>query len=154
MEAGVYQKIADFFGGSVLGGIKDLIQTFKLPPEQALAADMKVKELEHAIKVKALDLDVEDRKSARMREIQVKDKTVSTLAYIIVGSFVAVSVFMISHPYIFPGTKMEPEQLGMVGTIVGYLAAKAEQVASYYFGSSASSDKKTDAMVKSMADNK
>jgi hypothetical protein len=49
---------------------------------------------------------------------------------------------------------MEPEQLGMVGTIVGYLAAKAEQVASYYFGSSVSSDKKTDAMVKSMAESK
>lgn len=150
----MYEKLVNLFGGSILDGVKDLIQTFKLPPEQALQADMKVKELEHTIKLRAMDLDVEDRKNARAREMAVKGNTVSTLAYIIVGAFVGVSVFMISHPYIFPGTKMEPEQLGMVGTIVGYLAAKAEQVASYYFGSSASSDKKTDAMVKSMAENR
>lgn len=150
----MYEKLVSIFGGNILDGLKDLIQTFKLPPEQQLQADMKLKELDHAVKVKAMDLDVEDRKSAREREVAVKGNTTSTLAYIIVGAFVAVSVFMISHPYIFPGTKMEPEQLGMVGTIVGYLAAKAEQVASYYFGSSVSSDKKTDAMVKSMAESK
>ena len=146
----MYEKLVSLFGGSILEGVKDLIQTFKLPPEQALQADMKIKELEHTIKLRAMDLDVEDRKSARQREMAVKGSTVSTLAYIIVGSFVSVGVFMIAHPYIFPGTKMEPEQLGMVGTIIGYLAAKAEQVCSYYFGSSASSEKKTDAMVRSM----
>ena len=90
----MYEKLVSLFGGSILEGVKDLIQTFKLPPEQALQADMKIKELEHTIKLRAMDLDVEDRKSARQREMAVKGSTVSTLAYIIVGSFVSVGVFM------------------------------------------------------------
>jgi hypothetical protein len=147
----MYEKLLSIFGGNLLEGVKDLIQTFKLPPEQALQAEMKVKELEHDIKTKAMVLDVEDRKSAREREMAVKGHTVSILAYVIIGSFVAVCFFMIGHSYVFPDIKMQPEQIGMVGTIIGYLAAKAEQVTSYFFGSSASSEKKTDAMVKSMS---
>ena len=87
-------------------------------------------------------IDAADRDSARKREMEVKDATPARLAFLIVGAFIAVAVFVVAHPYIWPGTKLEPEMLGMVGAVIGYLSAKAEQVASYYFGSSAGSQAK------------
>jgi hypothetical protein len=36
----------------------------------------------------------------------------------------------------------DPVMIGMVGTLIGYASAKADQVVSYYFGSSAGSDRK------------
>lgn len=135
-----WDKVISAMGGNLLDGVKDIIQTFKLPPEQQLAFDSKMAELKAGYETKLAELAVEDRNSARQREMAIKDKTVSNLAYIIVGSFVAVGAFMIVHPYFFPGLEIEPEMLTLIGTIVGYLAAKAEQVASYYFGSSAGQD--------------
>lgn len=35
---------------------------------------------------------------------------------------------------------------GLVGTVIGYVAANAQQVVSFFFGSSSGSDKKTDAL--------
>lgn len=143
----MWEQIANLFGGTVLSGVKDLIQTFKLPPEQQLQFEQRLTELTQDYKKRVIELEAADRNSARQREIAVKDRTVSNLAYMIVGAFVVVGGFMIVHPYLFPGMKLEPEMLTLVGTIVGYLAAKAEQVASYYFGSSMGSDRKTDWML-------
>jgi len=98
-------------------------------------------------------LDIQDRDSARKREMEVKDSTPARLAFLIIGAFIAVAVFVVAHPYIWPGTKLEPEMLGMVGAVIGYLSAKAEQVASYYFGSSAGSQAK-DATIGRMANGK
>ncbi len=40
---------------------------------------------------------------------------------------------------------------GFIGTIVGYIAANAQQVVGYFFGSSAGSDKKSDALAHSVS---
>jgi hypothetical protein len=40
---------------------------------------------------------------------------------------------------------------GLIGTVVGYAAANAQQVVSYYFGSSRGSSTKTDAMSRAVA---
>jgi len=40
---------------------------------------------------------------------------------------------------------------GFIGTIVGYIAANAQQVVGYFFGSSAGSDKKSDAIAHSIS---
>ena len=98
-------------------------------------------------------LDNQDRDSARKREMEVKDATPARLAFLIVGSFIAVALFVVMHPYVWPGTKLEPEMLGMVGAVIGYLSAKAEQVASYYFGSSAGSQAK-DSVIKNITSSK
>jgi len=37
-------------------------------------------------------------------------------------------------------------EAAFAGTLIGYLAANAQQVISYYFGSSAGSDRKTELM--------
>lgn len=47
----VIGKIADAMGGSILGGIKDLVRTFKLPPEEQLKFE--AASLEHESKLTA-----------------------------------------------------------------------------------------------------
>ena len=58
----------------------------------------------------------------------VKSQLVPTLAVVIVGSFIGVTV----------GTLLGYTKIDSVlaGTLVGYLSAKAEQVIAFYFGSS------------------
>ena len=138
------------FGDEILGAIKGLgevvikgIDEFTVSAEEKMAYKLKMQEAIFQSQKAVWELEVKDRDSARQREIAIKDKTVSNLAYIIVASFVVVGMFMVIHPYIWPGLKIEPEMIGLIGTVVGYLAAKAEQVASYYFGSSQSSSDKT-----------
>lgn len=144
----MWQRLVDIFGGNILGSVKDIIQTFKLPPEQQIAFDQAMAKLETDFRSKVLDLDVQDRASARQREMAVKDKTVSNLAYTIIGTFSFVCLFMVVHPYVLPQFEMSATQTTMLGMVVGYLSAKAEQVASYYFGSSLGSDKKTELLSK------
>jgi hypothetical protein len=43
----------------------------------------------------------------------------------------------------------DPSQATIVGTVIGYVFNEAKTVLSYYFGSSASSDRKTELMAKS-----
>lgn len=80
-------------------------------------------------------IDNEDRKDARAREVSAKDNTTKVLAFIVVGSFVVMVT----------GTLMGWAKVDSVlaGTLVGYLSAKAEQVIAYYFGSSSGSSEKT-----------
>jgi hypothetical protein len=40
----------------------------------------------------------------------------------------------------------DPAIVGIIGTLIGYVSAKADQVVSYYFGSSSGSKDKTQAM--------
>jgi hypothetical protein len=40
----------------------------------------------------------------------------------------------------------DPAVVGIIGTLIGYVSAKADQVVSYYFGSSSGSKDKTAAM--------
>ncbi|MGQ0595839.1 hypothetical protein [Aquabacterium sp.] len=82
-----------------------------------------------------LTLENSDRASARNREVSIKDNTTKVLAYLIVGTFLGVACSLV-----LGGTKVDTV---MGGTVLGYLSAKAEQVASYYFGSSSGSELKT-----------
>jgi hypothetical protein len=73
----------------------------------------------------------DDRASARNREVQVKDWMPKALGLSIMGGFLA-AVFLLLTGH----GKVES---AMAGALVGYLSAKAELVAGYYFGSSAGS---------------
>ena len=86
------------------------------------------------------ELEIRDRDSARNREAQVKDNTNKVLAYTIIGSFVAlVGSTLLGY------AKVDSV---LAGTLVGYLSAKAEQVLSYYFGSTKGSSEKTALLAK------
>jgi hypothetical protein len=70
-----------------------------------------------------------------------KSALVPSLATIIVSAFVVVTI----------GTLMGYAKIesAMAGTLIGYLSAKAELVLSFYFGSSADSEKKSEMIYNS-----
>lgn len=114
---------------------------------------VKIKEADRAFAVRMRELDVDlerlhqtDRASARDREARTGDRaTPRVLAAVIVGGFLA-TVYMVLAGYV-QGLK-DPMVAGMVGTLIGYVSAKADQVVSYYFGSSSGSAAKTELLAK------
>lgn len=110
---------------------------------------LKIKEAENAFKltlkqldVKIKEIEVDDRKSARgMWNADGK----SVIAVLAIGTVVG---FFVVVGYILRGgiKEMDANELLLAGTVVGYLAANAQQVYSYFFGSSTGSDKKSEQM--------
>lgn len=122
----------------------------KATPEQLLA----LKQADNKLVVDMETLGVEreriaqaDRASARDREARVMDFTPKVLATVIIGGFLA-TVYMVLAGYV-DGLK-DPLTAALVGTLIGYVSAKADQVVAYYFGSSASSKAKDDT-IKSLS---
>lgn len=118
--------------------IKTAITSGQMTPEQV--AKLKELELQYQNDEKERgfrysELEFKDRDSARQREAITGDKVNRNLAYFIVLSFVVVVGTTLAG-----WTKVDSV---LAGTLIGYLSAKAEQVLAYYFGSSRSSDHKT-----------
>lgn len=125
------------------------------PPDQVVAAikgagpetllALKQCESQFIKDMKALDVDVlrlenDDRASARNREIQLKDKTPTILAYIIVGGFFGVLMaFMIMGKPVSGGDAFL--------LLIGGLNAAFGGVIGYFFGSTNGSMAKTNAMM-------
>ena len=89
-------------------------------------------------------LDVEDRASARAREMAVKDSAPRRLAYMIIGGFFVVSLAQLVAfiGYADVVAKIPSQGWLMIGNISGYLANEAKQATAYYFGSTAGSQAK------------
>lgn len=114
-------------------------------PEQLLV--LKKADQEFKVKMRELDVDLEriagqDRASARQSYSATRDRMVPTLAMVIVGSFVAVIVGVLFFKVTVDAA--------LAGALIGYLSAKAEQVVAFYFGSSAGSKGKDDALANAM----
>ena len=115
----------------------------KATPEQLLA--LKQAENEFAVKMRELDIDLErianeDRNSARHREIQTRDWTPRVLAGLITsGYFGALFYMLVNGLPQHGGSEAMLVMLGTLGTAWGGIVA-------YYFGSSAGSKEKTEAM--------
>lgn len=124
--------------------IADAITNGQMTAEQVA----KIKELELQFQndekergFKYAELEFKDRDSARQREAAVGDNTNRVLAYTVVGSFIAVvGATLLGYAKI---------DSVLAGTLVGYISAKCEQVLAYYFGSSRSSDRKTELLANS-----
>ena len=113
------------------------------PPEVLL--EMKRIDVDLQKHMENLGIDLEkiaaaDRDSARQREAKTGDSfTPRILASIIIGSFLYMVYYVISGEAV--GLK-DPTIAATIGTLIGYVSAKADQVVSYYFGSTASSREK------------
>lgn len=109
---------------------------------------LKVKEADaaFAIEMRKLDLDLErihqtDRADARARERSTGDQwTMRSLAFLVLGAFVAMAWVVLFGA--------APVDSVLAGTLIGYCSAKADQVLSYYFGSSRGSDDKTNLLAR------
>lgn len=123
--------------------VQDVLQSGQLTGEQIVGikkAEIELKAKEAEFGFKFAELEIRDRDSARQREAAVKDNTNRVLAYTVVGAFIAVvGATLLGY------AKIESV---LAGTLVGYLSAKAEQVLAYYFGSSKSSDRKTELLAQ------
>ena len=132
----MWDKIISILGGNVFEGVKDIIRTFKLPPEQQLAFDSKMAELQTQAELKLAEIEASDRNSARQREVQVKDTTPTILAYSVTGGFFGVLVMM-AYTEIPLGAKE------VLYVMIGSLGTAWTGVIAYYFGSSSGSAAKS-----------
>jgi hypothetical protein len=128
----MWDKVISILGGNVFEGVKDIIRTFKLPPEQQLQFDSKMAELQTQAELKLAELEASDRNSARQRETAIKDKTPAILAYSITIGFFSVLFYMLN----FEVPQSEREVLFVM---LGSLGTAWTGIIAYYFGSSAGS---------------
>lgn len=147
----VAPSIATALGGPLAGGaVKLLTSALGLSndakPKDIMAAvthadpetiaRIKEAELDFQKRMAELEVDLEkisaqDRDSARKREQAVGGWANPVLAGLVIGGFFA-AVWAVLGGYVVADTV----NAGMIGTLVGYVSAKADQVVSYYFGSS------------------
>jgi len=117
-------------GQAILTGGTEVLQKVK-------DSEVEILRIESEMGVRLAEIHAGDRDSARNREIETGDNMTATIAIIVVVGFFA------SAGWLFSGyVKLEGQTGAIIGTMVGYISAKAEQVITYYFGSSKGSSKK------------
>ena len=161
----VAPTIATAFGTPLAGMATSVVlETLGIKEEKEIEvalqnpeALLKLKQVENdfAARMKELDIKldeiiIKDIDSARQREIQVKDKTPSRLAYILIGGFLSISLLQIIFVGYFPeiASKIPSEGWLLIGNISGYLANEAKQAGSYYFGTTLGSKGKDEVLSK------
>lgn len=113
--------------------------------------------------VRLKELDLEETKAAiadtaHARGVHAGDAGVFWLGIAILATFAVVMVAVMWGSYELLVGGLQVKDMGVVavvfgflGTVVGYVAANAQQVVAYFFGSSAGSKQKTEAMAQAVA---
>jgi hypothetical protein len=112
-------------------------------PEQVLAlkqADIAFKEFCSANELQLVRADNEDRDSARRRQVGLRDATPTVLALLVTAGFFGMLATMAFQD--LPAANKD-----MLNVMLGSLGAAWVAVVSYYFGSSAGSRAKDEALV-------
>ena len=136
---GLSEKTTDTIKSALSGATPEQMLALK-QADQEFSLKMQSLGFSHEEKIAELNaqaaaLDVKDRQGARDMQIATKSITLPILAYVIVGSFIAMTASaLLGYSHV---------DSALAGTLVGYLSAKTEQVISYFFGSSHGSDEKT-----------
>ena len=139
------RAISEALLGKPDGTEDELVEAAKnATPEELLA--LKQAEQSFVVRMRELDVDLErianeDRSSARDREVKTGDWTPKALAAAVTLGFFGVLSYMISNGLPQHGGEAMLVMLGTLGTAWG-------AIISYYFGSSAGSKEKTDALNK------
>ena len=95
--AGVASSAAEGLATGILGGVDKIIRDFKLPPEQMVAYETKMAELQAQTAQKLEELAVSDRNSARQREMAIRDNMPKILAVMFVVGFFGVLASMMVY---------------------------------------------------------
>lgn len=128
-------------------------------PEMLLSLKKADQEFEKAMRelgIKEQALYVDDTKHAR--DSHKGDRAVFRLGLAVLSTFALVMGFSMYGAYELLTGGMHVQDMGVVaavfgflGTVIGYVAANAQQVVAYFFGSSAGSKQKTDAMSEAVS---
>lgn len=133
------KAMAEKFG--VADSVEAVIDAVKADPDAAL----KLAEID----LKQFELESKDRDSARQREVGLASAGGSKFSQLVMP---ILAVGTVALTYLFVGIllfKVVPtEQQQLVIFALGFMTASAQQVLSYYFGSSKSSQDKTVALTK------
>lgn len=123
-------------------------------PDQLLA--IKKADQEFAIRLKEMDIDLEKSliaDTSDARHVFAENKGVFNLGIVILMTFAGVMAAVLWGSYVLLVSQVpiKDESIkaivsALIGTVVGYVAANAQQVVSYFFGSSRGSADKTAAM--------
>lgn len=126
-------------------GVADTVEAVT----QAIQADPQAAEKLAEIDLKQFQAEAADRDSARQREVGLITAGGSPIAQLVMP---VLAVGTVALTYLFVGIllfKVVPtEQQQLIIFALGFMTASAQQVLSYYFGSSKSSQDKTVAMSK------
>lgn len=165
LVSGIAPTLATAFGGPLAGAAVSAVAKAVLGKDDATEAELgkalqsaspealaaiRKADQDFAAKMQELDIDLErvaagDRDSARRREVDAHDSLTPRLlsAVVVFGFFGCVG-------YVLAGrVEISGEAGVLIGTLIGYVSAKADQVCSYYFGSSSSSKAKDQMLYKS-----
>ena len=135
--AGIASSAAEGLATGILNGADKIIRDFKLPPEQMVAYENKMAELQAQTQQKLEELAVSDRNSARQREMAVRDAMPKVLAIMFVTGFFGVLASMMVY-----GAPAGAGGEAFI-LILGTLTSGVGLVLGYYFGSSSGSAMKT-----------
>lgn len=124
-------------GGKLLEGAKNIIDEIVTTKEEKAQLETKFKELIFQHEEALIQAEVDDRKSARTREMEVVKSgslnlTQNVLAYAGIAAFFAITGYIVSHGL----GGMTAEESFIIGNLTGMAGAIAKDIYGYYFGSS------------------
>lgn len=129
-------------GGAVVAALSTKLGVSADPVSLASAlANPEQLEKARQLELEWFKVEVEDRKSAREMQTATRSYFVPTLGFFIVASFIGVVVASLLGLAVADSV--------LAGTLIGYLSGKAEQVISFYFGSSHGSQNKDELLFNS-----
>lgn len=140
--------------GQENASLKDISAALAEMNDPQMIQKIRDAEREFEAKMKEMDVDVfklevKDRDSAR--DFGVKSG-VGAWMQVAVGSIIIAMFGYIVYRVMTGGIDLsDPNQAIMVGTLIGYVSSKADQVVSFLFGSSQGSKDKSDAMANQLA---
>ena len=145
-------------GTDMAGKVEDILTSGKMTAEQIAA--VKVAEINLKARLKELDIKLEEL-AVKREEVASGDRMNARLLFekgfqlITWLSLLTVVGFYAAIYYVLKGSikGMDSNELLLVGTVIGYLAANTQQVYSYFFGSSSGSDKKNELLQSAITKN-
>lgn len=123
----MFDKILNAFGGGILSGVSEVVGKFVEDPTKKAELTAALAQEELKVQAKLIEMEVNDRDSARKREIELKDRTPAGLAWLVVVGYIGAQYYLFTH--IIPA-----EMRDLVMRTLGTVDMALGMVLSYYFG--------------------